>query len=143
MATHDERLEARFARLQKRLEAIESAIPLASELVSLGERLNIPLNIYQTQLKQFVVLSGLAQKIPGIGTDEMSKAILQSLLEKEDANISHITRTMLRLRGKASRRIVAERLEKLESLGIVAHRRGRNNEKLYRLNAPEKQLPSE
>lgn len=129
-------LEERLRKLQKRLEAIEGAIPLASELVSLSQRLNIPLNLYQDQLERMVVLNGLSKKVPDLDKDEMSKAIIQVLLQRKDSNISHITSALSQARGKASRRIVAERLAKLEALGIVVHSMGRNNEKSYRLNIP-------
>lgn len=131
-------LEKRFERLQNRLDALESAFPLASELADLGTRLNVPLNLYQAQLKQLVVLKGLGERIPCLEKDDISKAIIQALLEKEGINISQITSSVARLRGKASRRIIAERLARLEVLGIAVHWKGENNQKIYGLSSHKK-----
>jgi hypothetical protein len=126
-------LEKRFQALQKRLDEIEAAIPLASELVQLSERMNIPLNLYQLKIKQMVLLEGLGKSLPAIAKDDISKAIIQSLLSRPGRNISGITKEVAQLRGKASRRIIAERLGKLARVGIVEARLGKNNEKVYRL----------
>jgi len=129
----EKNLEKRFQVLQKRLDEIESAIPLASELVQLSERLNIPLNLYQGKIKQLVVLEALSKNLPIIAKDDISKAIIQSLLSKPGRNISSITNEVAQLRGKASRRIIAERLERLSEVEIVKATLGKNNEKIYKL----------
>lgn len=128
-----EKLKKRFEELQKRLETIEETIPLAYDLMHLSERLNIPVNLYQTQLRQLAVLSRVKEIIPELEKDEISRLVIQSLVSGKDLNISRITGSVRRQRGKASRRIVAERLERLEKIGIVHYRIGMNNEKLYSL----------
>ncbi len=135
----EKNLEKRFLLLQKRLDEIESAIPLASELVQLSERLNIPLNLYRGKIKQLVVLEGLSKSLPAIAKDDISRAIIQSLLSKPERNTSSITNEVAQLRGKASRRIIAERLGKLAGVGIVETSRGKNNEKIYRLRGKPEQ----
>jgi len=127
------KVEKRLEELQERLEAIERAIPFAWELASLSERLNIPLNLCHDQLRQLMVLNGLREKAPQIEKDDISRIIIQALLRKPEMNITGITAAVRTLRGKSSRRIVAERLERLEGLMIVEHRTGQNNEKVYRL----------
>jgi DNA-binding transcriptional ArsR family regulator len=129
------KLAKRMEELQKRLETIERVIPLASELAHFSERLNIPLNLYSSQLKQLVALNAIKDIAPAIDKDDLSKAIIQALLEKPGLNISQISRKVRALRGKASRRIIAERLRKLERLGIVEHFSSHNNGKKYRLRS--------
>ncbi len=51
--------------------------------------------------------------------DPISRDIVKVLFEKGGRNISQITESVRRLRGKASRRIVRERLQNLESKGVV------------------------
>ncbi len=134
-----EKIAKRMEDLQKRLQTIEDLIPLASELLQLSERLNIPLNLYRDQIKRMVILNGLKDNAPHIEKDEISKLIIQALLKKKSSNISGITATVKSFRGKASRRIISERLSKLEELGIVECKTGQNNEKLYKLRTSSKE----
>ncbi|ADI31545.1 hypothetical protein [Staphylothermus hellenicus] len=53
------------------------------------------------------------------GLDEISKAIIESLSTCEKLSVSEITRRVRAIRGKASRRIIAEKLEILEDMGMV------------------------
>lgn len=133
------KLRKRFDELQKRLESVERTIPLAYELMHLSERLNIPLNLYSGQLKQLALLNSLREIAPELEKDEISRLIIQSLLSDRNLNISRITSRVKAQRGKASRRIIAERLDRLESLGIVEYMIGMNNEKLYCLRRQEKE----
>lgn len=55
--------------------------------------------------------------------DEISKTIIEILIVKESTSISELTRFVKLFRGKASRRIVAERVRKLSDLGIVTMER--------------------
>lgn len=126
-------LSKRIEELQKRLEKIEEIMPIASELMHLSERLNIPLNLYSSQLKQMVLLNSIKDSLPEIEKDDLSKSIIQSLIEKPELNISQISEKVRMLRGKSSRRIIAERLKNLEELGIVEMFEGQNNEKKFRL----------
>ncbi len=51
--------------------------------------------------------------------DPITRDIVKVLFEKGGRNISQITESVRNLRGKASRRIVRERLQNLESKGVV------------------------
>jgi len=133
-----EELEKKLRILQDRLESVEKAVPLVQELLHLSESLNIPLNLYSGQLKQLLVLNGLKKKIPEVGKDEISKAIIQALLEKPGQNITKLSQSVAAIRGKASRRIISERLAKLEALGIAEFSEGKNNEKLFRLKGQKR-----
>jgi hypothetical protein len=130
-----EKLAERLEKLQKRLETVEKTVPLAYELVSLSERLNIPLNLYRDQLRQLVVLNGIREFAPSVEKDEISRLIIQCLLSKAGMNITNVTERVRSMRGKASRRIIAQRLKSLGKIGIVESFPGANNEKLYRLRS--------
>ncbi len=56
--------------------------------------------------------------VPGL-KDDISKAIISTLFEKSDRNISQITESVKGKRGTASRRIVRERLQELVKQGVI------------------------
>jgi DNA-binding transcriptional ArsR family regulator len=51
--------------------------------------------------------------------DSISRDIIKILFEKSGQNISQITNSVRKKRGKASRRIVRSKIQDLEELGIV------------------------
>lgn len=61
----------------------------------------------------------ILQKHPDIKLDDISNAIISCLERKERLNLSQLTSEVRKERGKASRRIIRERVNSLIKLGIV------------------------
>ena len=60
-----------------------------------------------------------------ISQDDILRYIIQALAVKGPLNISAITRQVAAMRGKASRRIIRERVKKLQQLGVLLRGQGK------------------
>ncbi len=130
------RLIERVDRLEKMLSERQmtdevEAVALTLKLLKLGAGM---VNISSSAIK-LAKVNQLLKK--GRIKDEITRVILEVIAVKGAQSISDLEKELRRLRGKASRRIIAQRVAKLEELGFVeVHKKGRK--KMVKLKEEEK-----
>lgn len=121
------RLSRKLSEIMKRLQIIEAAVMLESpQLSSVVRGLESGLQLYREPLI-LVERIGVLRKLMKnkiIAKDEISRTVVISLALRGPLNISQITEIVRAERGRASRRIVRERLKRLEAQRVVLREKG-------------------
>lgn len=141
----DERLEeveSQLDRLERRLKRIEEL--LSSQATQMDE-VNALFRFFRGSMRFYDDVSHLLSYISSfkkasstkwISKDPLAKAILVDLARRGPRNISQLTRDLREERGKASRRIVSERVDRLIEEGVLTEDRHSGSRRL-RLGSEE------
>jgi hypothetical protein len=116
----DEKLDT----IIKRLDTIEAAVAASqqtSQLSGVLSDLRSGIALYSEPLKAIQRLYDARRflKVRAVEKDEISRLIVQSLAMRGELNISQIERAVRVQRGKASRRIIRNRLKALQRDRVV------------------------
>ena len=125
-----EELSRKLDQIIRRLDFLEKLILEKPEYADLAAGLQLTkvgIGLYGEPLKiasRLKAAQDYLRQRP-IAQDDISRCIVQALAVKGPLNVSAITRQVATMRGRASRRIVRDRVKQLVARGILTQRKDR------------------
>lgn len=128
--SNTEELGRKLDQIIRRLDILEELTLEKPEYEGLAASLRltrIGIGMYGEPLKIAARLKNAEKYLrrKPIAQDDISRCVVQAVAVKGPLNISAITRQVVTMRGKASRRIVRERVKKLLEQGVLSKCEGR------------------
>jgi hypothetical protein len=125
-----EELSRKLDAILQRLDLLEKIIlekPEYADLASSLQLTKIGVGLYGEPLRIASRLKAAQEYMrqKSIAQDDISRCVVQALAVKGSLNISAITRQVATMRGKASRRIVRGRVQRLVKQGVLVKKEGR------------------
>jgi hypothetical protein len=119
-----EELGRKLDQILRRLDLLEELLLEKPEYEGLTAALRLTrvgVRMYGEPLKIAARLKNAQEYLQRktIAQDDISRCIIQALAVKGTLNISAITRQVTTMRGKASRRIIRERVKKLQEQSVL------------------------
>lgn len=132
----DESEDSEKEDLRKEVKELNHRIAELEDIIS---QLQEPLHQMQNAARGYFRFIDLYMKYGGVSPDKIvpslkdpiSKEIINALFERNGQNISQITEVVRDRRGSASRRIVREKLGKLEEAGYVIRKTTKKSVEYY------------
>ncbi len=130
-----EDISTRLARIERVLARLE---PEMGEFQQSTRLIRDGMDFYGNLFEMMGRFSGrqrLQKRFPSLAKDEISRLIVDALEPGEAKNISQLTIAVRRGRGTASRRIVRERVQQLQEIGLIQESHRDNKATYYKLSA--------
>ncbi|PUA32406.1 MAG: hypothetical protein B7O98_07055 [Zestosphaera tikiterensis] len=114
------RVEKLLEEILKKLERLEELLLLQNDPTT-ATALELALSFYLPVHKAVKTAREVVELLKDLASqDPISRAIVEVLAASDtELSISELTRRVRKLRGTASRRVIAERLRRLEGRGVV------------------------
>ncbi|MEM3948343.1 MAG: hypothetical protein QXM76_01975 [Zestosphaera sp.] len=127
------RVESLLEHVIRRLERLEELLTSMSDDPTHSVALELVLTFSMPVQKAVKMARDLVSMLRGVPeVDPVMRAVVEVLISSGDGvSISELTRRVRRVRGTASRRVIAERLRVLEARGIVLIRASGNVTRVY------------